>query len=171
MTKLRAITDLQCILLLVARSIQLGDSSGPSGFLISEAIVLEVRRELKRQGIQWDAPIEDLRDALERTKCWRNITDRKANDQAARHPSGYVGVMDYHDGSRSFDWSVPDPSKYQAAVDACNAINPVVQAFLVPAAYEQTHQINWSAISISDLDRAGCGTTILHPRNPAPAQD
>ena len=169
MAKVTAITDLQCILLLVARSIQLGNSPGPSGFLVSEAIILEVRRELKRQGIRWDAPSEDLRDALERTKCWRNIADRKANGLTARQASGYVGVMDYRDGSRSFDWCMPDPIKYQAVVDARNAINPVAQAFLVPAVYERTHQINWSTLSVCDLDRAGCGTTILYPRNPAPS--
>jgi hypothetical protein len=168
MPKLTEITDLQCILLLVARSLQLGDSPGPSGFLVSEAIVLEVRRELKRQGIQWDAPIEDFREALERTNCWHNIARQKATDLASRQSSGYVGVMDYRDGSRSFDWSVPDSAKYQAVVDARNAINPVAQAFLVPAVYEQRHQINWSTISVCDLDRAGCGTTILYPRNPAP---
>jgi hypothetical protein len=171
MAKLTIITDLQCILLLVARSIQLAGCPESSGFLVSEAIVLEARRELERQGIRWDTPIEDLRDALERTNCWQNIARLKTNGLARRQASGYVGVMDYRDGSRSFDWSIPDPSKYQAVVDARNAINPVLQAFLVPAAYEETHQINWSAISVIDLDRAGCGTTILYPRNPAPGQD
>lgn len=77
----------------------------------------------------------------------------------------YVGIMDHVDGSRSFDWSVADSVQYQAVVDARNLLNPVVQAFLVPAAYERTHQVNWSEITVIDLDRAGFGTTILYPRN------
>lgn len=83
----------------------------------------------------------------------------------------YVGIMDHSDGSRSFDWSVADSVQYQAVVDARNFLNPVIQAFLVPPAYDETHQINWSEITVNDLDRAGCGTTILYPRHPAPAQD
>jgi hypothetical protein len=81
----------------------------------------------------------------------------------------YVGIIDYSDGSRSFDWSVADAAQYQAVVDACNHRNPVTQAFLVPAVYEETHHVNWSEITVNDLDRAGCGTTILYPRRPSPA--
>lgn len=83
----------------------------------------------------------------------------------------YIGIMDHRDGSRSFDWSVSDPVQYQAVVDARNVLNPVTQAFLVSPVYEETHHINWSEISVSDLDRAGCGTSILYPRNPEPVQD
>jgi hypothetical protein len=83
----------------------------------------------------------------------------------------YVGVTDYRDGSGSFDWSVSDPAQYQAVVDARNALNPVTQAFLVPSTYEETHYVNWSEISVVDLDRAGCGTSILYPRHPAPAEE
>lgn len=82
----------------------------------------------------------------------------------------YVGIMEHRDGSRSFDWSVADSAQYQAVVDARNFVHPVVQAFLVPPAYEETHNVNWSEITVIDLDRAGCGTTILYPRHPAPTE-
>lgn len=81
----------------------------------------------------------------------------------------YVGIMDHHDGSRSFDWSVANADQYQAVVDARNFLNPVIHAFLMPLAYEKTRPVNWSEITAADIERAGCTTTILYPSKPAAA--
>lgn len=81
----------------------------------------------------------------------------------------YVGIMDHDDGSRSYDWSVIDADRYQVVVDARNTLNPVAHAFLVPSAHEEKHQVNWSEITASDIERAGCCSPILYPRKRSPA--
>ena len=94
----------------------------------------------------------------------RKIAECEGKTQEPATPRGYVGIVQHADGRRSFDWSVSDIGRYQAVIDVVHKVRPVVQAFLVPAAYEQAHAIDWDTITVSDLNRAGCGTTILYPR-------
>jgi hypothetical protein len=78
-------------------------------------------------------------------------------------PDRYVGVVQFRDGGRQFDWSVTNVCKLQDFVDALHIHREVAQAFVVPPSYPHRENITWATIKVADLDRAGCGASILYP--------